>query len=132
MATIKRFEDLECWQSARELAKMIFVLSDKGRFAKDWEHKNQINSAAGSAADNIAEGFGRGGKAEFVNFLSYACGSACEVKSQLYRALDKNYITKWEFDDTYELADKTSGKIGSMIQYINQSLIKGQKFKGRT
>jgi four helix bundle protein len=129
MATIKRFEDLECWQNARQLAKLVFELSNKGAFARDFEHKNQINNAAGSSADNIAEGFGRGGKLEFVNFLSFACGSANEVKSQLYRALDKKYITQEEFDEAYELADKTAGKIGSMIQYLNQSIIKGQKFK---
>jgi four helix bundle protein len=129
MATIKRFEDLEYWQSARQLAKVVFELSNKGPFAKDFGHKNQINDAAGSSADNIAEGFGRAGKLEFVNFLSFACGSANEVKSQLYRALDKNYITQIEFDAAYEIADKTTGKIGSMIQYLNQSLIKGEKFK---
>jgi four helix bundle protein len=83
MATIKRFEDLECWQSERQLAKLVFDLSNKKAFAKEYMHKNQINDAAGSVADNIAEGFGRGGKAEFANFLSIACGSANEVKSQL-------------------------------------------------
>ena len=68
MATIRRFEDLEAWKKARELAKEVWKLSNQGSFAKDYKLKDQINSACGSTMDNIAEGFGRAGRAEFVNF----------------------------------------------------------------
>src|SRR3954471_20147899 len=98
MATIKRFEDIEAWKLARELAKEVFKLTLIGRYSKDFKLKDQINSAAGSAMDNIAEGFGRGSRNEFVNFLSIAGGSLTEVKSQLYRALDREYISQQDFD----------------------------------
>ena len=132
MATIQRFEDIEAWQKARELAKEIYVFTSRAPFNKDYKHKDQINSAAGSAMDNIAEGFGRGSRNEFVNFLSIANGSITEVKSQLYRALDKNYITQEEFDKLYLIADNANGKTSSLINYLNTSIISGSKFKDRT
>ena len=85
MATIQRFEDLEAWQKARELAKQVYVISNTGKLSKDFDLKNQINRSCGSVMDNIAEGFGRGSRNEFTNFLSIAKGSSDETKSQLYR-----------------------------------------------
>jgi len=131
MATVKRFEDLEVWQLAKNLCKKIYEISTKGLFAKDFNSKNQINDAAGSAMDNIAEGFGRAGKYEFIQFLCISNGSVCEVKSQLYRALDKEYITQQEFDEIYALADTLNNKLGSFINYLNKSETKGTKFKNR-
>jgi len=132
MATIKKFEDIEAWQHARLLGREIYVISNTGKFSKDFDLKNQINSAAGSVMDNIAEGFGRGSRNEFVNFLSIASGSVSEVKSQLYRAMDKNHISETDFQKIYELADLTSNKIGSLMKYLNSSNYKGNKFKNRT
>jgi four helix bundle protein len=132
MATIRKFEEIEAWQKARELAKEVFKVSNEGDFGKDFKLKNQINSAASSCMDNIAEGFGRGGRSEFVNFLSVANGSVNEVKSQLYSALDRKYITEAIFNSLYETADLTSNKIGSLINYLNKSSLNGQKFKDRT
>jgi four helix bundle protein len=132
MATIKRFEEIEAWQKCRELSREVFKATSSNPFSKDYKHKDQINSAAGSAMDNIAEGFGRGSRNEFVNFLSIANGSLNEVKSQLYRALDKEYISQENFDKLYEMADHASNKTGSMIGYLNTSMISGQKFKDRT
>lgn len=132
MATIKRFEDLEAWQKSRELAREVYKCTCKGAFSKDYKHKDQINSASGSAMDNIAEGFGRASRNEFVNFLSITNGSLNEVKSQLYRALDKEYVTQEEFNLLYEMADHASNKTGSLMAYLNTSMISGQKFKDRT
>ena len=131
MATVEKFEDLEIWQLARELASKIFRLSQKEPLSKDYKLKDQMNSAAGSVMDNIAEGFGRASRLEFVQFLSISNGSVTELKSQMYRCLDKNYINKDEFDELYELADKVFRKIHSMMNYLNQSNLKGQKFKNR-
>lgn len=131
MATIKRFEEMEVWQIARELCKKVYQLSTKGIFAKDFGLRNQINDAAGSAMDNIAEGFGRAGKYEFTQFLGISNGSACEVKSQLYRALDKKYITQQEFDETYNIADTLNNKLGSFMNYLNKTELKGEKFRNR-
>lgn len=131
MATVVKFEELESWQLCRELSRRVFEFTEKTPFSKDYALKDQINRSSGSAMDNIAEGFGRGSRNEFVNFLSFTCGSLTEVKSQLQRALDRNYITQEEFDVTYELADKAYNKTGSFIQYLNKTPISGQKFKHR-
>ncbi|GAB3246065.1 four helix bundle protein [Larkinella harenae] len=102
MATVQRFEDLSVWQKARLLADAIYQLTQNGSFSKDYEPINQINRASGSVMDTIAEGFGRGSRAEFKQFLGFSLGSISEVKSQLYRAADeailhpinlKNFIT---------------------------------------
>ncbi len=132
MATAKQFEDLEIWKLARELAIMIFYTTKKGVLSKDFDLKNQMNRSAGSIMDNIAEGFGRGSRLEFIQFLTIANGSCEELKSQLYRCFDREYINKELFDELYELADKTFKKTHAMINYLNQSQVRGHKFKNRT
>jgi four helix bundle protein len=132
MATIKKFEELEIWQMSRELDKKIFSLTEKEKFNKDFGIRNQIRDSAGSVMDNIAEGFGRGGNKEFVNFLSYAIGSCSETRSQLYRALDRNYIDHIEFTESYNLSKMIISKCGSFVTYLNKSNVRGEKFKHRT
>lgn len=131
MATIKKFEDLEIWQLSRQLSLKIFQLTEKGQFSKDFRFRDQIRPAAGSIMDNIAEGFERSSRLEFVNSLSFSKGSSGEVKSQLYRALDQNYCIQSEFDTLYKEYDKLAGNIAGFISYLNKSAIKGQKFKDR-
>lgn len=131
MATIKRFEDLEVWQVARELCRFVCKITSKEKFSKDFTLKDQIRSSSGSAMDNISEGFGRGGKNEFIQFLGISNGSGRETQSQLYRAFDYGYIVQEEFKEGYELADKLCNKIGSFISYLNSSDIKGVKFRNR-
>ena len=89
MATIQRFEEIEAWQVARELTRSVYECSKSGSFAKDFALRDQIRRAAISVMSNIAEGFERGGNAEFIQFLSIAKGSAAEVETQLYVALDQ-------------------------------------------
>jgi four helix bundle protein len=93
MATIQRFEDLEIWQIARELYNKISKVAELLRAAKEFRFAEQMKSAAGSIMDNIAEGFERGGNKEFVQYLFIAKGSCGELRSQLYRAIDRNYIS---------------------------------------
>ncbi|MBS1249180.1 MAG: hypothetical protein MAG431_00753 [Chloroflexi bacterium] len=94
MATFKKFEDIRSWQNARILSRMIYQVSNQGAFAKDYRLRDQIRGAAGSVMHNIAEGFGAGSDNEFIRFLGYARRSAAETQSQLYIALDQNYITE--------------------------------------
>ncbi len=131
MATIQKFEDLDIWQLARSLSKDIFVLSLSGKLSKDFSLKDQMNRSSGSIMDNIAEGFGRGSRLEFIQFLSIATGSADELKSQLYRCLDKEYINEESFEGLYERTDAIYKKINGFIKYLNSSLVKGTKFKER-
>jgi four helix bundle protein len=131
MATVKRFEDIEAWQKARSLAHEVHWLSVHTDLFKDYRLKDQVNAAAGSIMDNIAEGFDRGGKLEFINFLGIARGSAGEVKSQLYRLLDRKYITQEKFAELYKLAEEIAGMLTNWIKYLNTSEIKGTKFKNR-
>ncbi|MBK9731953.1 MAG: four helix bundle protein [Chitinophagaceae bacterium] len=131
MATIKLFEELEIWQMARKYSKLIFKLSSSGEFSRDFKFKSQILSAAGSIMDNIAEGFERGGKLEFIQFLSIAKGSCGETQSQGYRAFDFNYISEDELNQLEISAKELGSKIGNLITYLNKSIIKGSKFKDR-
>ena len=131
MATIKRFEDIEAWQKARVLAKEVFSISVDTALSKDYRLRDQINAAAGSVMDNIAEGFERGGKLEFINFLTFAKASCAEVRSQLYRLLDRAYLTQQKFDELYNLTEDIGNKLGAWINYLNLSEHKGTKFKNR-
>jgi len=132
MATITKFEDLEIWQLSRELANEIFLTYiNSEEFSKDYKLKDQINGSSGSVMDNIAEGFERSGRNEFINFLSYSKGSVGEGKSQLYRALDRKYISQEQFDRLYKKAEDIGKRTGAFMSYLNSSSIRGSKFKDR-
>ncbi len=125
MATIKQFEDIESWKLARELCKKTGGLIDNGKFKKSFRLIDQIDGSSGSVMDNIAEGFERGTRKEFILFLGYAKGSCGEYRSQLYRTLDRNYITQQEFDELSSLAIRTSSLIQKFIEYLNKTEIAG-------
>ena len=115
---IERFEDIEGWRLARELTRMVYDATKGEKFSRDFGLKDQIQRAAGSAMHNIAEGFDGGSDAEFIRFLRYAQRSCTEVKSQLYAALDQNYITDEQFQRIYEQATQTHKCIGGFIRYL--------------
>ena len=115
---IERFEDIEAWQLTRELTRGVYDLIKKTRFARDFGLKRQIQEAAGSSMHNIAEGFDSETNPEFVRFLRYAKRSCTEVQSELYVAIDQQYITNAEFQDVYELAGRTRAVIRGFIKYL--------------
>jgi len=115
---IERFGDIESWQLGRKLTNAVYASSKTGPFARDWALKDQIRRAAGSIMHNVAEGFDSGTNAEFIRFLGYAKRSCTEVQSQLYVALDEQYVTETEFEELYELARLIRSKTGSFIKYL--------------
>jgi four helix bundle protein len=129
MATITEFEDLKIWQQARQLAKEIYSKSIQGSFAKDYGLRDQINKSAGSVMDNIAEGFERDGRQEFIQFLSIPKGSAGEIRSQLHRALDRNHISQEEFDYLKVHTTEISKGLNGFISYLRKSDLRGTKYK---
>jgi four helix bundle protein len=129
MAKIERFEDIDGWQAARELMRMVYVVSTKGSFARDYRLRDQIQGSAISVMSNIAEGFDAGGDAEFIRFLGYARRSASELQSQVYIALDQDYIEQQQFDDIYRQAIKTKQLIGGFIRYLKKSQVQSPKSK---
>jgi four helix bundle protein len=129
MATFNRFEDILAWQKARVLCKLINSYTLKQLFSKDFKLVGQIKSSSGSAMDNIAEGFERGGNKEFIQFLFISKGSVGETRSQLYRALDNNYISEEEFQKAFKLAEEVSKLNAGLINHLKSSDIKGDKYK---
>lgn len=115
---IERFDQIEAWQLARELARKVYGLTKKGQFAQDFGLKGQIQRAASSSMHNVAEGFDSDTNTEFLRFLRYARRSCSEVQSELYVALDQQYITKTEFQDAYEHAGRTRAMIRGLIRYL--------------
>ena len=126
---IARFEDIEAWQLARELAHKVYALTKKVEFARDFGLKGQIQDTAGSSMHNIAEGFDSETNPEFLRFLRYAKRSCTEVQSELYVALDQQYITKTEFQDVYDHAGRTRAAIRGFIKYL-QAYEQDQQKKG--
>jgi four helix bundle protein len=126
MATIQQFEELDIWQRSRKLAHAIYIKTSEGPLSKDYSLRDQINRSSGSVMDNIAEGFERDGKAEFIQFL-YSKESAGQTPSQLYRAFDRGYITKDEFTELATEAKEMGKNLGSFIKYLKKSDIRGTK-----
>ena len=123
-----KIEDLRIWQCARTISKSIYILTYHDNFEKDYRLVQQIRAAAGSIMDNIAEGFGRSGSKEFIQFLYIARGSCQEVISQLYRAWDVQYISEEEFTETKKQLETTSVMIYNLIETLKQSNNKGPKY----
>ena len=129
---IERFEDIQAWQAARELTRLVYALSQKNNFNRDFALCNQIRAASSSIMANIAEGFDGDTDAEFCRFLSYARRSATEVQSHCYTALDQEYITAAEFEQVYKKAKDTKGLIGGFIRYLKSSPRKTSRAKKPT
>jgi len=129
MATFNRFEDIDAWQRSRELTNRIYKITSKGDFARDFGLKDQIRRASVSIMSNIAEGFKRSGTGEFAHFLATAKGSAGEVRSQLYVALDQGYISQVLFDPLIAGVTDISRMLSGLMTYLKKSGLKGTKFK---
>jgi len=120
MAKIEKFEDLIAWQKARELTRAIYEATRQGAFAKDYGLSGQIQRATVSIMSNIAEGFERGGRGEFHQFLSTAKASCAEVRSQLYVALDVGYLDETSFDRLMQQAQEVGRIVGGLRASVDR------------
>jgi len=131
MSTFKRFEDITAWQKARIFCNEIFVISCETPLSKDYKLKDQITDSSGSIMDNITEGFGRGGNPEFIQHLEVSHASVCECQSQLYRVMDRKYITEEKFRSLYQKAEEIKRMLFALIGYLLKSDFKGPKYKAK-
>ena len=118
MTGIKQFEEIQAWQTAKELTNNVYGLTNQAGFNHDFGLKDQIRRAVISVMSNIAEGFESRTDAQFINYLGMARASAGEVRAQLYIAFDQGYLTEEQFKDTYALAEKCARQIARFISYL--------------
>ena len=118
MPTINRFEEIEAWQTARELTKLIYSFTEEGKFSRDFGLKDQIRRASVSIMSNISEGFESQTQPLFIRYLGVAKASAGEVRSQLYVCKDLEYITQDQFVKAFAMAEKASRQIARFISYL--------------
>lgn len=118
MPTITRFEEIEAWQTARELTRLIYSFTEEAKFSRDFGLKDQIRRASVSIMSNISEGFESQTQAQFIRYLGLAKASAGEVRSQLYVSRDLDYITQEQFTKAFATAEKASRQIARFISYL--------------
>jgi four helix bundle protein len=118
MATFQKFEEIKVWQKAREVTKKIYQISSGEKFSRDYGLRDQIRRDSVSIMSNIAEGNGRKTNKDFANFLVLSHGSAAEVQSHLYVALDLNYISKDDFSILYQQLEEISKMTMALAQHL--------------
>jgi four helix bundle protein len=128
MPTIKRFEDLEVWKLAFEIANDIYDLTSATPFRGDSALRDQVRRCAISVFSNIAEGFERDGNREFINFLSIAKGSCGELRSQLVFAHRRGYLSAEQLELIAQKLIKASHQISGFQRYLRESEMRGRKF----
>ena len=121
---VEKFEDLRCWQAARQLVKLVFLAARTGALAKDFDTRYQLTKAALSSMNNIAEGFGRFGKKDSIKFYDISQSSALEVNSMTYVLSDLNYLTEQQILEIRHKAEETRNRTLAFIKYIRSSLPK--------
>jgi four helix bundle protein len=120
--SIERFEELRSWQEARKLVRLIYSLSDKPIFKKDFELRHQTRAAAVSAMGNVAEAHGRFTFEDKRNFYEVSHGSLAELQSHLYVALDNGYVSPEEFQEAYGCADTVGKLIKGSIDNLTRQI----------
>jgi four helix bundle protein len=131
MAHYTSYQDLDIYKLAREVTNNVWDLIVNTPLGVDYKLRDQINGSSGSIMDNIAEGFGRGGNREFINFLSYARGSCCETEAQLQRALDIKHISDTQFENLFNKTKNLNDQISKFMNYLKASDRKGSKFDSK-
>ena len=129
MSGFRRVEDIDAWQKGIELCREVYAATKAHPFSQDYVLRDQIRRAAVSIPSNIAEGLGRRGSAEFLQFLSIAGGSVAELKTHLIIAQGEGYVSGDQYDALSALADDTGKLVSGLIRYIKRSSLKGVKYR---
>jgi four helix bundle protein len=129
MAAFQTFEEIQAWQKARALTQQIYALSAREPFSRDFGLRDQVRRASTSIMSNIAEGFERNGRKEFLQFLAIAKGSAGEVLSHSFVAYDQGYLSEAEFSRIRESVAELGRLIGGLMQYLRGTKIRGIKYR---
>ncbi|MHC4916363.1 MAG: four helix bundle protein [Planctomycetota bacterium] len=129
MGTVERIEDLEVWRKAREFAKIVYKVTADPNMRADRALQNQLRRAVVSVVSNIAEGFGRGGNREFLQFLSVVRGSVAEACSQLYVAFDVGYISKSQLMQARATGEEAGRLLSGLMRFLRDSRQSGAKHK---
>jgi len=128
VATIRRFEDIDAWQRARDLTRQVYALTAAGPFSRDFVLRDQARRAAVSIMGNIAEGHERDGSREFLQFLAMAKGSCGELRSHLAAALDQRHLTQGQYQEAQERALEISRMASGLMKYLRQTALRGTKY----
>ena len=118
MGKVEKFEELEIWKIAVEIAVEVYRICDTEPLKSDWGMKDQIRRAACSMSDNIAEGFEYNNNPDFIRFLNYAKGSSGEFRNKLTILNKSNKISDDEFKRLYERSLEFSAKTKNLIDYL--------------
>lgn len=130
MGKVERFEDLIAWQKTRRLTRDVYRVTKQGEFAKDYGLARQLQRASVSIMSNVAEGFERGGRGEFHQFLSTAKASCAETRSLLYVALDAEYVNEQIFQRLLDNADEVARIIGGLRARVEQQRDEQRTLRG--
>ena len=129
MTTFRTFEEIDAWKRARQLTRDVYALSNKEGFARDFGLRDQIRRASVSIMSNIAEGYERSGRKEFIQYLAMAKGSAGEVSSQAFVAFDQGYVSEAEFKRLQESAADVARLLGGLMEYLRSTTLRGTKYR---
>ena len=120
MAAFKKIEEIQAWQKAHGVTKMVYELTATGDIGRDFGLRDQLRRACVSVMANIAEGFGRRSDKEFARYLDIAQGSACEAQSHPYVTLDLGYVRRDRFDELYTALDDLGRMIYALVQHLRR------------
>ena len=126
---VSDIEELSIYQQSRVLAKQVYDITRQGEFKYDTRFVQQMRASSGSISDNIAEGFERQGNREFLQFLYIAKGSCGELRSQINRAYDAQFISKETYEQMYADCRKLGAGILNFIKSVKSFDSKGSKYE---
>jgi four helix bundle protein len=129
MASIKSLDDFQTWQKSKEVNKLVAAAVNCPEFQNYLKLKNQIINSSMSVMANLAEGFGRQGNAEFIQFISIAIASSAELRSHIQGACDFSLINKEKGDEIISKANEVEARAFTLMKKIKSSSYRGLKYK---